>query len=242
MLRKMVAFGTALAMLMISALPISASSVVAEQITATELLVYDPAFVESAEIVEKENGIQLTRTQKLNTRSVNEQYRKDVIQLFTASDEETNLWMAWLNSDQGSKTSPKENDNMNTVAAQFTLYYEKEVTALSNEYVTLTDIEGYIEIISSQIQVTEHRVSVEVDDTLTGTPLLPYTWSYTIPIEDWKAWSIAYGGSEDRLRDTDGLGFTATYEITVFRGRYGIDGDGSEWTLEIVNRLSLPVD
>ena len=101
-------------------IPINATS--AEVAPSEKLLIFDPTFVKDAEIVREENSIQLTRTQKLNTRSINEQYRKDVVQLFTASEEETDLWMAWLNSDQGSKSSPREKDSAVTIAAQFTLY------------------------------------------------------------------------------------------------------------------------
>ena len=221
-------------------IPINATS--AEVAPSEKLLLFDPAFVKEAEIVREENSIQLTRTQKLNTRSMNEQYRKDVVQLFTASEEETDLWMAWLNSDQGSKSSPRENDSAVTIAAQFTLYYEKETTILSEEYVTLTDIEGYIDILSNQVQITGHSVTVEVDDKLSGEPLFPYTWSRSISVEDYDGWSIQYTGTEDRLKDVDGLGFSATYEITIFRRQLGLEDEGRTWTLEIANRLSLPVD
>ena len=173
---------------------------------------------------------------------MNEQYRKDVVQLFTSSEEDANLWMTWLNSDQGSKSSPRENDSAVTIAAQFTLYYEKETTLFSKEYVTLTDIEGYIDILSNQVQITGHSVTVEVDDKLSGEPLFPYTWSRTIPVEDYNGWSIEYTGDEDRLEDKDGLGFSATYEITIFRRQLGLEDVGRTWTLEIANRLSLPVD
>ena len=55
-------------------------------------------------------------------------------------------------------------------------------------------------------------------------------------------WSIQYTGTEDRLKDVDGLGFSATYEITIFRRQLGLEDEGRTWTLEIANRLSLPVD
>ena len=221
-------------------IPINATT--AETVPSEKLLIFDPTFVKDAEIVREENSIQLTRTQKLNTRSMNEQYRKDVVQLFTSSEEDANLWMAWLNSDQGSKSSPRENDSAVTIAAQFTLYYEKETTILSEEYVTLTDIEGYIDILSNQVQITGHSVTVEVDDKLSGEPLFPYTWSRSISVEDYDGWSIQYTGTEDRLKDVDGLGFSATYEITIFRRQLGLEDEGRTWTLEIANRLSLPVD
>ena len=221
-------------------IPINATT--AETVPSEKLLIFDPTFVKDAEIVREENSIQLTRTQKLNTRSMNEQYRKDVVQLFTSSEEDANLWMTWLNSDQGSKSSPRENDSAVTIAAQFTLYYEKETTILSEEYVTLTDIEGYIDILSNQVQITGHSVTVEVDDKLSGEPLFPYTWSRSISVEDYDGWSIQYTGTEDRLKDVDGLGFSATYEITIFRRQLGLEDEGRTWTLEIANRLSLPVD
>ena len=107
---------------------------------------------------------------------------------------------------------------------------------------TLTDIEGYIDILSNQVQITGHSVTVEVDDKLSGEPLFPYTWSRSISVEDYDGWSIQYTGTEDRLKDVDGLGFSATYEITIFRRQLGLEDEGRTWTLEIANRLSLPVD
>lgn len=239
-MKKMIACNLIVVMLLGIVIPINATT--AETVPSEKLLIFDPTFVKDAEIVREENSIQLTRTQKLNTRSMNEQYRKDVVQLFTSSEEDANLWMAWLNSDQGSKSSPRENDSAVTIAAQFTLYYEKETTILSEEYVTLTDIEGYIDILSNQVQITGHSVTVEVDDKLSGEPLFPYTWSRSISVEDYDGWSIQYTGTEDRLKDVDGLGFSATYEITIFRRQLGLEDVGRTWTLEIANRLSLPVD
>lgn len=239
-MKKMIACNLIVVMLLGIVIPINATT--AETVPSEKLLIFDPTFVKDAEIVREENSIQLTRTQKLNTRSMNEQYRKDVVQLFTSSEEDANLWMAWLNSDQGSKSSPRENDSAVTIAAQFTLYYEKETTILSEEYVTLTDIEGYIDILSNQVQITGHSVTVEVDDKLSGEPLFPYTWSRSISVEDYDGWSIQYTGTEDRLKDVDGLGFSATYEITIFRRQLGLEDEGRTWTLEIANRLSLPVD
>lgn len=239
-MKKMIACNLIVVMLLGIVIPINATT--AETVPSEKLLIFDPTFVKDAEIVREENSIQLTRTQKLNTRSMNEQYRKDVVQLFTSSEEDANLWMTWLNSDQGSKSSPRENDSAVTIAAQFTLYYEKETTILSEEYVTLTDIEGYIDILSNQVQITGHSVTVEVDDKLSGEPLFPYTWSRSISVEDYDGWSIQYTGTEDRLKDVDGLGFSATYEITIFRRQLGLEDEGRTWTLEIANRLSLPVD
>lgn len=196
-------------------------------------LIDDPAFLASAEVVEMDDSIKLSRVSNNGVVGNRTQYRSDVVQIFTENEENKDTLMTQLTMRPlGSQDSDLVFDNMATVSIQFTLYYEVEENGVIDD-VNLLSACGYVDVHSNQVECVSHFIDVLVKEGL--YPEEDYGYMYYLDETEFEYWEQSYYGDNITVTNFPGSIFWATYTVTVQRGQ------SSEWEVSAENLIRMPV-